>query len=84
MSESNTTCPNPDQLLGYNRKTLPQPEVEKLTAHLKGCRTCQKALVSLVVSSIQPAKLSSDETLDPDTMIAPGGATSKAQDLDEE
>ena len=84
MSESNTTCPNPDQLLGYKRKTLPQPEVEKLTAHLKGCRTCQKALVSLVVSSIQPAKLSSDETLDPDTMIAPGGATSKAQDLDEE
>lgn len=83
MAETNSTCPNPEQLLGYKRKTLPQPDVDKITAHLKGCRNCQKALVSLVVSSVHPAKSSLD-TIDPDTMIAPGGATSKAQDLDEE
>lgn len=83
MSENNASCPNSDQLLSYKRKSLPQAEVDQLTAHLKGCRNCQKALVSLVVSGVHSAK-SSDETIDPDTMIAPGGASSKAQDLDEQ
>ena len=83
MAETNPTCPTHEQLLGYKRKSLAPGEADQITAHLKGCRNCQKSLVSLVVSGVHSSK-SSEETLDPDTMIAPGGARTSAPDLEEE
>ena len=85
-SPSQSTCPPADDLVGYKRKTLSSESYDRVTQHLRVCRNCQKALVSLVMSGAHAAVSTSDGTssLDPDTMIAPGAARTSAPDLEDQ
>jgi hypothetical protein len=85
-SPSQSTCPPADDLVGYKRKTLSSESYDRVTQHLRVCRNCQKALVSLVMSGSHNAVNASGGTssLDPDTMIAPGAARTSAPDLEDQ
>ena len=54
-SPSQSTCPPADDLVGYKRKTLSSESYDRVTQHLRVCRNCQKALVSLVMSGAHNA-----------------------------
>lgn len=85
-SPAQNTCLPVEDLVGYKRKTLSSEAFDRVTQHLRVCRNCQKALVSLVMSGAHAAIETSGGPVspDPDTMIAPGAARTSAPDLEEQ
>ncbi|MDB5347159.1 MAG: serine/threonine protein kinase [Schlesneria sp.] len=51
MTDSNTSCPSPDELRLLLEESLPEPQQTILQQHLDNCEACQKALASMVAGS---------------------------------
>ncbi|MEL6106391.1 MAG: protein kinase [Planctomycetota bacterium] len=47
-----STCPESEKLVGLIRGDLPQEELERMTAHLESCETCQIAIQSIATGEV--------------------------------